>query len=54
MLSRTRTALCALFSLALVSHSVSAFNPLASTNVVNYWGQKYVACLFTFITHLFH
>lgn len=42
MLSRTRTALCALFGLALVSHSVSAFNPLASTNVVNYWGQKYV------------
>ncbi|KAF8925072.1 Chitinase 1, partial [Haplosporangium bisporale] len=43
MLSRTRTALCALFSLALVSHSVSAFNALASTNVVNYWGQNSVS-----------
>ncbi|KAG0342731.1 Chitinase 1 [Podila horticola] len=43
MLSRTRTALFALFGLALVSHSVSAFNPLASTNVVNYWGQNSVS-----------
>lgn len=50
MLSHTRTALCALFSLALVSHSILAFNPLASTNVVNYWGQKYVVFPFPFIT----
>ncbi|KAF9995190.1 Chitinase 1 [Entomortierella chlamydospora] len=42
MLSRTRTALCAIFGLALVSRSVSAFNPLSSTNVVNYWGQNSV------------
>ncbi|KAG0045269.1 Chitinase 1 [Gryganskiella cystojenkinii] len=42
-MSRTRTALCALFGLALVCNSVSAFNALAKTNVVNYWGQNSVS-----------
>ncbi|KAG0346735.1 Chitinase 1 [Podila minutissima] len=43
MLSRARSSLRALFGLALVSYSVSAFNPLATTNVVNYWGQNSVS-----------
>ncbi|KAG0092580.1 Chitinase 1 [Podila epicladia] len=43
MMNLTRTAFCTLFSLALVSHSVSAFNPLARSNVVTYWGQNSVS-----------
>ncbi|KAG0222109.1 Chitinase 1 [Actinomortierella wolfii] len=37
-----RTALTALLGFTLVNHSVFAFNPLAKTNVVNYWGQNSV------------
>jgi len=43
MLYRTSTALCALLGLATISQTAMAFNALASTNVVNYWGQKYDA-----------
>ncbi|KAG0223538.1 Chitinase 1 [Actinomortierella wolfii] len=37
-----RTALTALLGFTLVNHSAFAFNPLAKTNVVNYWGQNSV------------
>ncbi|KAF9160216.1 Chitinase 1 [Actinomortierella ambigua] len=43
MLTPVRTALSAIFGLTLLTHSVSGFNPLSRTNVVNYWGQNSVS-----------
>lgn len=47
MMNLFHTALCALFSIALFGQYTLAFNPLSKTNVVNYWGQKYVAVKFS-------
>ncbi|KAF9418771.1 Chitinase 1, partial [Podila epigama] len=38
----TRTALTGLLGLAIASSTVAAFDPLAKTNIVNYWGQNSV------------